>query len=151
MNKDAAALHFGNKPGQSPFALGYDDNYTFQQQTAEVLKRFTVQVAKQTHGAFQKFFLFIHGINSGYALWVCIFAFVFTGSNPTQFFYNYRSIVFDYTSFILSLSGSMYGGYLGQVRTRDIHCIELKYFCRIDPVKFNRTYFYNRLRRKIVQ
>jgi hypothetical protein len=87
VNKDTAALRLGNKPGQSP-----DYNYTFQQQTAEVLKRYTVQVAKQTHAGFQKIFLFIHGINSGYALWVCVFAFVFTQANPLQFFYTYRSI-----------------------------------------------------------
>ncbi len=92
VNKDTAALRFGTKSGQSPFLSGYDDNYTFQQQTAEVLKRYTVHVAKQTHAAFQKFFLFIHGINSGYALWVCVFAFVFTNSDPFKFFNIYRSI-----------------------------------------------------------
>ena len=91
-NKDSATLRFGNKPGQSPFTLGYDQNYTFQQQTAEVLKRFTVHVAKQTHAAFQKLFLFIHGINSGYALWVCIFAYVFTNGDIFNFYNTYRTI-----------------------------------------------------------
>ena len=92
VNKDAVAARFGTKPGQLPFGGGYDDHYTFQQQTAEVLKRFTVHVAKQTHRAFQKFFLFIHGINSGYALWVCVFAFVFTNGNTLGFFNIYRTI-----------------------------------------------------------
>lgn len=92
VNKDAVAARFGTKPGQLPFGGGYDDHYTFQQQTAEVLKRFTVHVAKQTHLAFQKFFLFIHGINSGYALWVCVFAFVFTNGNSLGFFNTYRTI-----------------------------------------------------------
>ena len=92
VNKDAVAARFGTKPGQLPFGNGYDDHYTFQQQTAEVLKRFTVHVAKQTHLAFQKFFLFIHGINAGYALWVCVFAFVFTNGSPLGFFNIYRTI-----------------------------------------------------------
>jgi hypothetical protein len=91
VNKDTAALHL-NKTGQSPFTLGHDTNYTFQQQTAEVLKRYTVQVARQAHAAFQRFFLFIHGINSGYALWVCIFAYVFTQPDPIAFFNIYRTI-----------------------------------------------------------
>lgn len=92
--KETAELRITNKSGQSPFKLGYADNYTFQQQTAEVLKRYTVQVAKQTHAAFQKIFLFIHGINSGYALWICIFSFVFTDgdNNALNFFNIYRSI-----------------------------------------------------------
>ncbi|CAF1563276.1 unnamed protein product [Rotaria magnacalcarata] len=90
--KEAAELRIGNRAAQSPFKSAYADSYTFQQQTAEVLKRYTVQVAKQTHAALQKLFLFIHGINSGYALWICIFVFVFTQDNPTNFFTTYRSI-----------------------------------------------------------
>lgn len=92
MNKETAALRLGNKSNGSPFTLGTNQNYTFQQQTAEVLKRYTVQVAKQTHAAFQKLFLFIHGINSGYALWVCIFAYVFTQTDLEPFFKTYRNI-----------------------------------------------------------
>jgi len=87
VNKDDAVVRFASRPG-----VGYDDTYTFQQQTAEILKRYTVQVAKQTHSALQKFFLFIHGINSGYALWICIFAYVFTNADPTNFFNIYRTI-----------------------------------------------------------
>jgi len=86
-NKDDAVVRFASRPG-----VGYDDTYTFQQQTAEILKRYTVQVAKQTHSALQKFFLFIHGINSGYALWICIFAYVFINADPTNFFNIYRTI-----------------------------------------------------------
>ncbi len=57
------------------------------------MKRYTVHVAKQTHAVLQKFFLFIHGINAGYALWVCVFAFVFTDQdNIVSFFNIYRSI-----------------------------------------------------------
>lgn len=92
VNKDAAAVRLATKPNGSPFTIGMNQNYTFQQQTAETLKRFTVQVAKQTHAAFQRFFLFIHGINSGYALWVCIFAYVFTETNIDSFFQTYRNI-----------------------------------------------------------
>ena len=108
VNKDTAAARFGTKPGQYPFGGGSDINYTFQQQTAEVLKRFTVQVAKQTHVAFQKFFLFIHGLNSGYALWVCVFAFVFTDGNSLGFFNIYRTIaLITHLLFYLFLALSM--------------------------------------------
>ena len=80
-----------------------------QQQTAEVLKRYTVHVAKQTHAAFQKFFLFIHGLNSGYALWVCVFVYVFTQGGLIQsFFYTYRSIaLITHLLFYLFLAISM--------------------------------------------
>lgn len=76
----------------SPFASGVPDQYAMQQQTAEILKRYTVQVAKQTHTAIQRFFVFIHGINAGYALWICIFAYVFSVPLGRQFFEIYRSI-----------------------------------------------------------
>ncbi|CAF3457668.1 unnamed protein product [Rotaria sp. Silwood1] len=123
VNKEAAEARIGNKAGQSPFQLGYVDNYTFQQQTAEVLKRYTVLVAKQTHVALQKFFLFIHGINSGYALWICIIAFVFTQDNATNFFNVYAKIaLITHLLFYLFLSICM-------VDVLD----------RIDPVKFNKT------------
>ncbi|CAF1278833.1 unnamed protein product [Adineta ricciae] len=124
VNKDAATVRLGNRSGQSPFTLGYDDHHTFQQQTAEVLKRFTVQVAKQTHSALQKFFLFIHGINAGYALWVCVFAFVFTNDNSIcQFFQVYRNIaLITHLLFYIFLAICM-------VDVLD----------RIDPVKFSGT------------
>ncbi|UJR28760.1 hypothetical protein I4U23_009986 [Adineta vaga] len=123
VNKDAATVRIGNRTAQSPFTIGYDDNHTFQQQTTEVLKRFTVQVAKQTHSALQKFFLFIHGINAGYALWVCVFAFVFTDDNPTSFFTIYRTIaLITHLLFYIFLAICM-------VDVLD----------RIDPVKFNGT------------
>ncbi|CAF0814567.1 unnamed protein product [Adineta steineri] len=123
VNKDAATVRIGNRSGQSPYTLGHDDSYTFQQQTAEVLKRYTVHVAKQTHAAFQKFFLFIHGINSGYALWVCVFSFVFISGEGSEFFTIYRTIaLITHLLFYLFLAICM-------VDVLD----------RIDPVKFNRT------------
>lgn len=90
--RSEAEVRFGNRTGTSPFGVGFTDQQTFHQQTAEVLKRYTVQVARQTHGVFQRIFTFIHGINSGYALWFCIFAYVFTQSNAYAFFDTYRSI-----------------------------------------------------------
>lgn len=90
--KETAELRLANRAAQSPFHPGYSTNYTFQQQTAEVLKRYTVQVAKQTHAAFQKIFLFIHGINSGFALWICVLAFIFTRDDATHFFTTYKTI-----------------------------------------------------------
>ena len=90
--RSEAEVRFGNRTGTSPFGIGFTDQQTFHQQTAEVLKRYTVQVARQTHGVFQRIFTFIHGINSGYALWFCIFAYVFTQSNAYAFFDTYRSI-----------------------------------------------------------
>ncbi|CAF0935272.1 unnamed protein product [Rotaria sordida] len=123
VNKETAEARLGNRAGQSPFQLGHVDNYTIQQQTAEVLKRYTVHVAKQTHAAFQKFFLFIHGINSGYALWICVIAFVFTQERAFDFFYVYRSIaLITHLLFYLFLAICM-------VDVLD----------RIDPVKFNKT------------
>ncbi|CAF2927966.1 unnamed protein product [Rotaria sp. Silwood2] len=122
VNKETAEARIGNKAGQSPFQLGYANNYTFQQQTAEVLKRYTVQVAKQTHAAFQKFFLFIHGINAGYALWICVIAFVFTQIDAFNFFNAYQSIaLITHLLFYLFLAICM-------VDVLD----------RIDPVKFNK-------------
>jgi hypothetical protein len=90
---DDNEMNFNSKIGFSLFSVKPNENYTFQQQTAEALKRYTVQVAKQTHIGLQRIFLFIHGINSGYALWVCIFAFVFANDNlAAQFFETYRTI-----------------------------------------------------------
>ena len=108
VNQEAATLRIANKTGASPFKSGFNENFTFQQQTTEVLKRRTVQVAKQTHAAFQKFFLFIHGLNSGYALWICIFAFEFTNANAFNFFNTYRSIaLITHLLFYLFLALSM--------------------------------------------
>ncbi|CAF1274787.1 unnamed protein product, partial [Didymodactylos carnosus] len=60
---DKDALRFATS-AQLPYDVSY------QQQSAEMLKRYTVQVAKQTHTFLQRLFLFIHGINAGYAFWI---------------------------------------------------------------------------------